>query len=61
MAKVRIIFDLLTYFDLGDVGTMFLRNVGSLSTDYTALYLITAVRNSNLDKIFAHKASCIQE
>jgi hypothetical protein len=39
--------DLGLQFDLGDGGYMFLRNVGSLSTDYTALYLITAARNSN--------------
>jgi hypothetical protein len=31
-------FTIALFFDLEDGGDMFLRNVGSLSTDYTALY-----------------------
>jgi hypothetical protein len=36
------------FFEPEDEGDMFLRNVGSLTTDYAALYLITTgVRTSN--------------
>jgi hypothetical protein len=40
---------------------MLLRNVGSLSTDYTSLYPITAVINSNSDKTFTHNAMIAYE
>jgi hypothetical protein len=45
---LHIIFLLGVFLDPEDGGDMFLRNVGGLSTDYTALCpTATAVRTSN--------------